>query len=71
MTERTIFALLDAARIGVTLTPSFQMLPRKSTSLVLGSEGAFGIITSVMTSAGSTLRTTATPFSPSWALVTA
>ena len=31
-----IFGLLDAGQIGVTLTESAQMIPRKSTSMVLG-----------------------------------
>ena len=31
-----IFALFDADPAGVTLTPSCQMLPRKSTSALLG-----------------------------------
>jgi hypothetical protein len=31
-----IFSLLDAEQIGVTLTESAQMIPRKSTSMVLG-----------------------------------
>jgi len=31
-----IFTLLDAAEIGVKLTPSYLMLPRKSLSLAIG-----------------------------------
>jgi hypothetical protein len=34
--QRTIFTLVDAARIGVSLSPSLVMLPLKSLSLVMG-----------------------------------
>jgi hypothetical protein len=34
--QRQLFALMDAAAVGVTLSPSGMMLPRKSTSLVIG-----------------------------------
>lgn len=34
--QRQIFSLLDASCIGVRLNDSFQMIPRKSTSMVLG-----------------------------------
>jgi len=34
--QHELFALLDGSQIGVTLTPSSLMIPRKSTSLVLG-----------------------------------
>ena len=34
--QMQIFSLLDAEQIGVTLTESAQMVPRKSTSMVLG-----------------------------------
>lgn len=34
--QKQIFSLVEAAEVGVTLTPSFQMIPRKSASLVIG-----------------------------------
>jgi hypothetical protein len=34
--QRQLFALIDAAAVGVVLSPSGMMLPRKSTSLVIG-----------------------------------
>jgi hypothetical protein len=34
--QRQLFALLDAAAIGVTLAPSGRMSPRKTTSCVMG-----------------------------------
>lgn len=34
--QRQIFSVLDAGCIGVTLNDSFQMIPRKSTSMILG-----------------------------------
>jgi cobalamin-dependent methionine synthase I len=34
--QRQIFDVLDASQIGVQLTPSSQMIPRKSLSMVLG-----------------------------------
>jgi cobalamin-dependent methionine synthase I len=34
--QATIFSLLDAAQIGVTLTPSMVMRPLKSLSLIMG-----------------------------------
>jgi len=34
--QTEIFSLLDAEEIGVTLTPSYLMLPRKSLSMVIG-----------------------------------
>ncbi|MBI3941705.1 MAG: hypothetical protein HY326_01720 [Chloroflexi bacterium] len=34
--QKQIFSLVDAAEVGVTLTSSFQMIPRKSASLVIG-----------------------------------
>jgi len=34
--QRQVFSLVDAARLGVVLTPSGQMIPRKSLSFVVG-----------------------------------
>jgi len=34
--QKTVFDLLDAEQLGVTLTPSFLMIPKKSASIVVG-----------------------------------